>query len=94
MPDLNGVCAPAAATEGAVNYYDMLPGLRRLIYGFLVAVLLAVLFSIFNDLHAAGQKPKPTTPDAVIVPPSYSFCQTLEPYGWWWFFWGCNEGGK
>jgi hypothetical protein len=79
-----------------VNYYDMLPGLRRLIYGFLIAVLLAVFFSIFNDLHAQGQKPKPTTQDdVVIVPPTVSFCATLEPYGWWWFFWGCNEiGGK
>jgi hypothetical protein len=79
-----------------VNYYDMLPGLRRLIYAFLVAVLLAVLFSIFNDLHAQTTKPKPkpitTQDDIVIRPPMDTFCDTLEPYGYWWFWWNC--GGR
>ena len=70
----------------------MHPGLRRLIYGFLIAVLLAVVFSLANDLHAAEQKPKPQSDgDVVVLPPSWAFCATLEPYGWWWFFWGCNE---
>lgn len=69
--------------------------LRRVLYAFLVVVILAAACSIVGDvLHAASTKPtKPiTTQDVVIEPPDYSICRLLEPYGYWWFAWGCNEG--
>jgi hypothetical protein len=55
-------------------------------------VACADLFSVANDLHAQTVRPKPTAQDVVVQP--YEPCKLLEPYGWWWFFWGCNEGGK
>jgi hypothetical protein len=84
-----------------VNYYDMLPGLRRIVIGFLLAVILAALVSIASAvLHAEGQKPKPApapapTTQAVIVPPYTAFCDWLDPYSEAWFFWNCQAwGGK
>jgi hypothetical protein len=74
-----------------VNYYDLFPGLRRFVVAFLIAVILAVVFYAVNA-SAATVKPKPqsATQDVMVQP--FDGCKLLEPYGYWWFFWGCNEG--
>jgi hypothetical protein len=66
--------------------------LRRLIYAFLLAVLGAVLLSLV-EAHAQTTKPKPTTQGDVLVPCpdcGKTFCDTWEPYGWFWFFFNCG----
>lgn len=55
---------------------------RRLVYAFLFAVLLAVALGIANDLHASEV--------IIYAPKGPSICDSLEPYGWWWFFWNCG----
>lgn len=33
----------------------------------------------------------PDDPGLIIYRPG--MCSILEPYSYWWFFWGCNEAG-
>lgn len=61
----------------------------RLVKGFLIAVLLGILFAVIAE---AQPKVRPVTTQEDIVLPDPSFCNLLEPYGWWWFFWNCNDG--
>ena len=60
--------------------------LRRLIYAFLLAVLIAVALALSENVHAQAAE------DVLIPCPNNckTFCDSLEPYGYWWFFWGCN----
>lgn len=56
---------------------------RRFTIAFLIAVILAVcLFISKAQAQDDGGE--------IQVPKPKSFCETLEPYGYWWFFWGCN----
>jgi hypothetical protein len=58
--------------------------LRQIVIAFLVAVILAAFFYVTNAHAADVYIPYP--PDSPT-----SGCALLEPYGWWWFFWGCNK---
>lgn len=55
--------------------------IRRLAIAFLLAVILAALGHVYDRLHAQ---------DEILVPKQPGLCDSLEPYGYWWFFWGCN----
>lgn len=56
---------------------------KRLILAALIAIGLAC--AVVN----AGDN------DIVVRDPMQAFCETLEPYGWWWYFFDCGQfGGK
>lgn len=49
----------------------------------LKAFLLAVVFAVLLVQFAGAQE------DLVVAKP-LTFCDTLEPYGYWWYFWNCG----
>lgn len=58
--------------------------LRQVVIAFLIAVILAAVFYATNAHAADVYIPYP--PDS-----PKSGCDLLEPYGWFWFFFGCNK---
>ena len=54
--------------------------LRQVVIAFLLAVILACVFSIVARAE-----------DGEVVVQPFDICRGLEPYGYWWFFWGCHE---
>lgn len=59
----------------------------QLVRRFTIAFLLAVIFAavlFISKAHAQDDGGE------ILAPKPKSFCDTLEPYGYWWFFWGCN----
>lgn len=67
--------------------------LRWLAIGFLIAVVVAVICSIADDLHAQSITQQPQTPPQTVIVyrPSYTICDLLEPYGESWFFFNCQS---
>jgi hypothetical protein len=68
---------------------------REFVLAILLAVLLAVLLFNANTYGQEPTKPKPApapAPSSQPYPdPNQAFCDSLERYGWWWYFWGCNQ---
>lgn len=61
----------------------------RLLKAFLVAVLLGLCFA---KIHAAETKPTKPSTQAVIYTPT--ICDVVEPYGFWYYAFYCDERGK
>lgn len=67
---------------------------KRLLLGFLVACFLAVLIANVQGAETKPTKPKPSDPTTQSLPyydPRAAFCSTLEPFGWWYYFYSCQD---
>ena len=57
---------------------------RRFTIAFLLAVILAAC------LFISKAQAQDDGGGEIVVPRPKSFCETLEPWGYWFFFWGCH----
>lgn len=62
---------------------------RRLLLGFLFAVLLGVLFAQATKAQALTPPNRPVTTQAVIWNPS--ICDLVEPYGYAYYLFYCDQ---
>jgi hypothetical protein len=62
--------------------------LRQMAWAALVAVLLATLLTVLKADDGG---------DLVMMDPMWTFCSSLEPYGYWFHWWDCHRilnGGR
>ena len=68
----------------------------RLLKALAIALLIAIALIAFSDaIRAQDDDPcagaeDPAACYLIYVPPPPCRCASLQAYGWWWFFWGCN----
>jgi hypothetical protein len=56
--------------------------LRQMAWAALVAVILATLLTVLKADDGG---------DLVMMDPMWTFCNSLEPYGYWYFWWDCHR---
>jgi hypothetical protein len=63
---------------------------KRIALALLVVILLCVFGVRAQAATTDRKKPSAPTTMAVIYDPWAAFCSTLEPYGYWYYYWGCQ----